>query len=424
MKLNTNSCFLCCLILIIVMSLFLSCSCNNSIFEGLTGSPAEHAVYGISSEWYGGNCNDADIMISDNTIIKDISYNLSGTDILSNTATHSDGTPVSISFEHILETDLSLDTIHAYYIKINLIGSNKIHFLELDLSNTPTISFSCGPENISLGPGKISNAILHKIKLVESTPTSAPPTTRALNANSNANANANANSNTNTNLMANNNNVSVDVENQISPPTIAGTGQFIPPGSSYNPQTGLPFGPNIIQQPYATGYGTNSNNQGIFSSLTSGLNNTFGLNSNSSSETDNILNNLFSNQLNNYNSNSNSSMNTNTNTNPSNIFTTNDGRQGIANSQNTILGIPSSQIPAGHEDLYILKSQVVPPVCPACPPVYIDNKELGKECPPCPACARCPEPAFDCKKVPNYEMGPQNLYLPRPVLNDFSTFGT
>ena len=109
---------------------------------------------------------------------------------------------------------------------------------------------------------------------------------------------------------------------------------------------------------------------------------------------------------------------------PSNIFTTQDGRQGVANTQNTINGIPASNIPSGHEDLYILKSQVVPPVCPACPPVYLDKKELGKECPPCPACARCPEPAFDCKKVPNYELGPQNTYLPRPVLNDFSTFGT
>ena len=115
--------------------------------------------------------------------------------------------------------------------------------------------------------------------------------------------------------------------------------------------------------------------------------------------------------------------NTDNSQNPSNIFNTNDGRQGIANSQNTVLGIPSSQIPSGHEDLYILKSQVVPPVCPACPAVYIDNKELGKECAPCPSCERCPEPAFDCKKVPNYEMGPQNSYLPRPVLNDFSTFG-
>jgi hypothetical protein len=41
---------------------------------------------------------------------------------------------------------------------------------------------------------------------------------------------------------------------------------------------------------------------------------------------------------------------------------------------------------------------------------------------PCPACARCPEPSFDCKKVPNY--GSTNSeYLPMPILTDFSTFG-
>uniref|UniRef100_A0A6C0DVT0 Uncharacterized protein n=1 Tax=viral metagenome TaxID=1070528 RepID=A0A6C0DVT0_9ZZZZ len=43
--------------------------------------------------------------------------------------------------------------------------------------------------------------------------------------------------------------------------------------------------------------------------------------------------------------------------------------------------------------------------------------------PPCPAPQRCPEPNFDCKKVPKYEQGPDNPFLPRPVLTDFSTFG-
>jgi hypothetical protein len=87
-------------------------------------------------------------------------------------------------------------------------------------------------------------------------------------------------------------------------------------------------------------------------------------------------------------------------------------------------GIPKSQIPPGQEDLYILKSQVVPPVCPKCPDPIVqcpDNFDTTK-CPPCPPCARCPEPAFDCKKVPNYSAFNQN-YLPVPVLNDFSTFG-
>jgi hypothetical protein len=84
-------------------------------------------------------------------------------------------------------------------------------------------------------------------------------------------------------------------------------------------------------------------------------------------------------------------------------------------------GIPKSQIPAGQEDMYILKSEIVPPVCPACPvaPASCPRQE---KCPPCPACARCPEPAFECKKVPNYN-AINNEYLPAPIVNDFSQFG-
>ena len=47
------------------------------------------------------------------------------------------------------------------------------------------------------------------------------------------------------------------------------------------------------------------------------------------------------------------------------------------------------------------------------------NKET---CPPCPACERCPEPAFECKKVPNYRSPSIDNYMPVPVLNDFSKF--
>ena len=82
-------------------------------------------------------------------------------------------------------------------------------------------------------------------------------------------------------------------------------------------------------------------------------------------------------------------------------------------------GIPRTQIPYGQEDLYILKSQVVPPVCPACPASTVPRQE---PCPACPACARCPEPSFECKKVPNYN-AINNDYLPAPVLSDFSQFG-
>ena len=106
-------------------------------------------------------------------------------------------------------------------------------------------------------------------------------------------------------------------------------------------------------------------------------------------------------------------------------------------------GVPKADIPSGHEDLYILKSQVVPPVCPACPAsgsnaaaatsgsnaaaaasasgVNSSNFDVSK-CPPCPPCARCPEPNFDCKKVPNYNAFNPNT-MPVPVLNSFGTFG-
>jgi hypothetical protein len=83
-------------------------------------------------------------------------------------------------------------------------------------------------------------------------------------------------------------------------------------------------------------------------------------------------------------------------------------------------GIPKSAIPPGQEDLYILKTEVVPPVCPIC--LSGSNSGENKKCPPCPACARCPEPSITCKAVPNYN-AMNDQYLPQPVLNDFSTFG-
>ena len=101
------------------------------------------------------------------------------------------------------------------------------------------------------------------------------------------------------------------------------------------------------------------------------------------------------------------------------------------------LGISKKQIPAGDEDLYILKSQVIPPVCPKCPEAVVNcpysntdidtdnhanNNTSQQKCPACPACARCPEPAFECKKVPNYSSYNKD-FMPVPVLADFSTFG-
>ena len=87
-------------------------------------------------------------------------------------------------------------------------------------------------------------------------------------------------------------------------------------------------------------------------------------------------------------------------------------------------GVSRSQIPSGQEDLYILKSQVIPPVCPVCPNPIVqssDSTDVTK-CPPCEPCGRCAEPAFDCVKRPNYKAFNQD-YMPVPVLSDFSSFG-
>ena len=85
---------------------------------------------------------------------------------------------------------------------------------------------------------------------------------------------------------------------------------------------------------------------------------------------------------------------------------------------NSSSSVKRSDIPPGDEDLYVLKTEIIPPVCPKCPK-YCDRTEPA---PPCPPCARCPEPAFECKKVPNYTSN-NDRFLPKPVLNDFSTFG-
>jgi len=92
-------------------------------------------------------------------------------------------------------------------------------------------------------------------------------------------------------------------------------------------------------------------------------------------------------------------------------------------------GIPKNLIPPGQEDLYVLKSSIVPPNCPApivtCPSCQGKNSGSGggdanQTCPPCPACARCPEPDFTCKKVPNYNNPDM---VPQPISNNYTMFG-
>ena len=95
------------------------------------------------------------------------------------------------------------------------------------------------------------------------------------------------------------------------------------------------------------------------------------------------------------------------------------------------VGITKANIPPGSQDLYMLKTQAVPPSNPAGASTN-ENPSPSSSCgcgckpapvQPCPPCERCPEPAFDCKKVPNYNSASINHYLPQPVLADFSQFG-
>ena len=94
-------------------------------------------------------------------------------------------------------------------------------------------------------------------------------------------------------------------------------------------------------------------------------------------------------------------------------------------SYNSKHGISKDEMPPGEEHLYILKSQVVPPVCPKCPEVGggggggggggkggLKGGDCCPKAPPCPRPQRCPEPAFSCKKVPNYSAANVDSVLP------------
>lgn len=115
--------------------------------------------------------------------------------------------------------------------------------------------------------------------------------------------------------------------------------------------------------------------------------------------------------------NGNTAVVTDTNNNNATVYSGPAGNKAVVADNATV--VRKSDIPPGDEDLYVLKTSIVPPVCPACPK-YCEREE---PCPACPPCARCPEPAFECKKVPNYTSN-NDRYLPKPVLSDFSTFGS
>ena len=84
-------------------------------------------------------------------------------------------------------------------------------------------------------------------------------------------------------------------------------------------------------------------------------------------------------------------------------------------------GIPASQIPSGDKDLYILKTDIVPPPFnqqQSCPSVHKDKSECGV----CPKVMPCPRPAYSCKLTPNYNALPEEENEPLPMLNSFSSF--
>ena len=76
----------------------------------------------------------------------------------------------------------------------------------------------------------------------------------------------------------------------------------------------------------------------------------------------------------------------------------------------------------GDKSEYILKSAIVPPVCPKCPDVKLCPKCGGDAVQPCPPCGRCPKPAFKCAKVPDYNASNVDSSLPRPILSRFASF--
>jgi len=82
-----------------------------------------------------------------------------------------------------------------------------------------------------------------------------------------------------------------------------------------------------------------------------------------------------------------------------------------ANQQTGInVPIPSFNVPSGLK-LNDPKPTVVQPA--------------KESCPPCPPCARCPEPSFECKKVPKYRnllINDKNQMV-SPMVADYTTFG-
>jgi hypothetical protein len=166
-------------------------------------------------------------------------------------------------------------------------------------------------------------------------------------------------------------------------------------------------------------YTNNDYNNSNYSNYSNSINDSSSLNNidkYTSYNTDNNNNNVDDNNITNITPNNNSKP----------LITNYDSSSYYNSKQGFNNGVHASNIPKGSEDLYILKSQIVPPVCPVCPSPIVKNCDKSGKCPPCPAPQRCPsESDFICKKEPNYQNINSNVQkmLPQPVLNSFSSFG-
>ena len=105
-----------------------------------------------------------------------------------------------------------------------------------------------------------------------------------------------------------------------------------------------------------------------------------------------------------------------------NSYLNQSGATTLENSANTMKAI-TSQAPSFDNNGNLLAQNSVASASDKSNTVVNKKNLTSEDIPPCPAPQRCPEPNFDCKKVPKYEQGPENAFLPRPVLTDFSTFG-
>ena len=105
-----------------------------------------------------------------------------------------------------------------------------------------------------------------------------------------------------------------------------------------------------------------------------------------------------------------------------NSYLNQSGATTLENSANTMKAI-TSQAPSFDNNGNLLAQNSVASASDKSNTVVNKKNLASEDIPPCPAPQRCPEPNFDCKKVPKYEQGPENAFLPRPVLTDFSTFG-